>query len=34
MDAFRIVGIFFLVCIPLLLLFKKSRGGPVPVSVH
>jgi hypothetical protein len=32
MDAFRIVGIFFL--IPLLLLFKRSRGGPVPVSVH
>ena len=34
MDAFRVVGIFFLACIPLLLLFKRSRGGPVPVSVH
>jgi GAF domain-containing protein len=32
--AFRVVGIFFLACIPLLLLFKRSRGGPVPVSVH
>ncbi len=30
MDAFRVVGIFFLLCIPLLLLFKRTRrGGPV-----
>jgi DHA2 family multidrug resistance protein len=34
MDAFRIVGVFFLLCIPLLLLFKKGRGGPVAVSMH
>ena len=34
MDAFRIVGIFFLVCIPLLLLFKRRRGGPVTVAMH
>ena len=35
MDAFRIVGIFFLVCIPLLLLFKRrSGGGPVEVAMH
>jgi len=34
MDAFRIVGVFFLLCIPLLLLFKKSKGGPVAVSMH
>ena len=34
MDAFRIVGIFFLLCIPLLLLFKRGRNrGPV-APVH
>jgi MFS transporter, DHA2 family, multidrug resistance protein len=27
MDSFRIVGFFFLACIPLLLLFKRRRGG-------
>ncbi|HKV08702.1 MAG TPA: DHA2 family efflux MFS transporter permease subunit, partial [Thermoanaerobaculia bacterium] len=27
MDAFRVVGVFFLCCIPLLLLFKRKRGG-------
>ncbi|HEY4230743.1 MAG TPA: DHA2 family efflux MFS transporter permease subunit [Thermoanaerobaculia bacterium] len=35
MDAFRVVGIFFLLCIPLLLLFKKRKGASaVPVGVH
>ena len=36
MDAFRIVGVFFLVCIPLLLLFKRRRGagGPIEVAMH
>ena len=35
MDAFRIVGIFFLCCIPLLLLFKRRRGAaPAPASLH
>jgi DHA2 family multidrug resistance protein len=35
MDAFRIVGIFFLCCIPLLLVFKRGRGGATePVSMH
>jgi DHA2 family multidrug resistance protein len=35
MDAFRIVGIFFLLCIPLLLLFKRRKGAStVPVGVH
>jgi DHA2 family multidrug resistance protein len=35
MDAFRIVGIFFLCCIPLLLVFKRGRGGAAgPVSMH
>jgi len=35
MDAFRIVGIFFLLCIPLLLLFKRRKGGgPVPAGLH
>ena len=35
MDAFRVVGIFFLCCIPLLLLFKRRRGpAPEPVSIH
>ena len=34
MDAFRVVGIFFLLCIPLLLLFKRGRRGAVPVSMH
>ena len=27
MDAFRVVGFFFLLCIPLLLLFPRRRGG-------
>lgn len=35
MDAFRIVGLFFLCCIPLLLLFKRRRGAEaVAVSMH
>ncbi len=35
MDAFRIVGIFFLCCIPLLLLFKRRRGvSPVTAPIH
>jgi hypothetical protein len=29
------VGIFFLICIPLLLLFKRRKGeAQVPVGVH
>lgn len=31
MDAFRAIGVFFLCCMPLLLLFKRTRG-PVPVT--
>ena len=35
MDAFRIVGVFFLVCIPMLLLFKRRAGRSAgPVSMH
>jgi len=35
MDAFRMVGIFFLCCIPLLLLFKRRSGrAAAPVSMH
>jgi DHA2 family multidrug resistance protein len=35
MDAFRITGIFFLCCIPLLLFFKRGRGAtPVDVQMH
>jgi MFS transporter, DHA2 family, multidrug resistance protein len=35
LDAFRLVGIFFLVMLPFLLLFKKpERGGAVPEGVH
>jgi DHA2 family multidrug resistance protein len=35
MDAFRIVGVFFLACIPLLLLFKRGRRrGPVTAPMH
>jgi MFS transporter, DHA2 family, multidrug resistance protein len=35
MDAFRVVGFFFLLCIPLLLLFKRRRGAaPVPAGMH
>jgi DHA2 family multidrug resistance protein len=34
MDAFRVVGIFFLICIPLLLLFKRGRRAAAPVSMH
>jgi DHA2 family multidrug resistance protein len=35
MDAFRIVGVFFLCCIPLLLLFRRRAGrAPVQAPVH
>jgi hypothetical protein len=35
MDAFRITGIFFLCCIPLLLFFKRGKGAaPVDVPIH
>jgi DHA2 family multidrug resistance protein len=35
MDAFRVVGVFFLCCIPLLLLFKRRSGrATAPVSMH
>jgi hypothetical protein len=34
MDAFRVVGIFFLCCIPLLVLFRRVRGAPVTAPVH
>ncbi|MGE5276191.1 MAG: DHA2 family efflux MFS transporter permease subunit [Acidobacteriota bacterium] len=37
MDAFRVVGVFFLCCIPLLLLFKRRKGGEAggaPVMAH
>jgi MFS transporter, DHA2 family, multidrug resistance protein len=35
LDAFRLVGIFFLVMLPFLLLFKKPvRGGAVAEGVH
>ena len=34
MDAFRVVGVFFLFCIPLLLLFKRKAGPAAPVSLH
>ncbi len=32
MDAFRVIGVFFLCCMPLLLLFKRVRG-PVAVPI-
>jgi len=34
MDAFRIVGVFFLLCIPLLLLFKRGRRAPISAPLH
>jgi len=35
MDAFRIVGVFFVCCIPLLLFFRRAKGArPVEVAVH
>jgi DHA2 family multidrug resistance protein len=35
MEAFRVVGVFFLVCIPLLLLFNRRAGRMAgPVSMH
>jgi hypothetical protein len=35
MDAFRVVGVFFLCCIPMLLLFKRRAGASTaPVSMH
>jgi len=33
MDAFRLIGVFVLCCMPLLLLFKRGRVT-VPVTVH
>ena len=33
MDAFRLIGVFFVCCVPLLLLFKRSRT-PVAVVLH
>jgi DHA2 family multidrug resistance protein len=39
MDAFRLVGLFFLGCIPLLLLFRRKAGAapagvPDAASLH
>ena len=34
MDAFRIVGTFFVVCIPLLVLFRRGKGGAAAASIH
>jgi MFS transporter, DHA2 family, multidrug resistance protein len=34
MDAFRIVGVFFLCCMPLLLLFKRRGGSAVVATAH
>ncbi|HYU31160.1 MAG TPA: DHA2 family efflux MFS transporter permease subunit [Thermoanaerobaculia bacterium] len=35
MDAFRVVGIFFLCCIPLLLFFKRRSGSTAaPAAMH
>jgi hypothetical protein len=35
MDAHRVVGVFFLCCIPLLLLFKRRRGpAPALAPMH
>ena len=31
MDAFRVAGVFFLCCIPLLLFFRKTKAAAVPV---
>ncbi len=35
-DAFLIVGAFFLICIPLLLLFRslKKTAGDVHIEMH
>ena len=33
MDAFRLTGIFFLCCIPLLVFFRRAKGAPVNVSM-
>jgi DHA2 family multidrug resistance protein len=34
MDAFRLIGVFVLCCMPLLLLFKRGRVVVVPVTAH
>jgi DHA2 family multidrug resistance protein len=34
MEAFRIVGIFFMCCIPLLLLFRRPRHVAVVAAPH
>lgn len=34
MEAFRLVGVFFVCCIPLLLLFRRQRRAVVVTAVH
>lgn len=34
MDAFRLVGLFFVLCIPLLLLFRRGKGGAAAAPMH
>jgi DHA2 family multidrug resistance protein len=34
MDAFRLIGVFVLCCMPLLLLFKRGRVALMPVTAH
>jgi DHA2 family multidrug resistance protein len=34
MDAFRLMALFFVACIPLLVFFKKGSSGPVDVAIH
>jgi DHA2 family multidrug resistance protein len=33
-DAFYIVGVFFLLCIPLLFLTNRNKGGGSPTPIH
>jgi MFS transporter, DHA2 family, multidrug resistance protein len=34
MDAFRVIGVFLLCCMPLLLLFKRGSAAAPPVTPH
>jgi hypothetical protein len=34
MEAFRIIGIFFLCCIPLLLLFRRPQRVAIAAALH
>jgi DHA2 family multidrug resistance protein len=34
MDAFRLMGVFFVACVPFLVFFSKGQGGAAPAPLH